>query len=154
MFPIEINLVSYSSIQTSANQKGTRMEQFPPNIEEIITQLLLFLPNLIAALVVFVLTLVAAGWVRQLLIRALESRDVDRRVADLLGKIARWTVIAFGLITALQQVNFNVTAFITGLGVVGLALGFALQDVTENMVSGLLLLLQRPFEIDDLIEVE
>ena len=130
------------------------MQNFPPNFEELVAEFVLFLPDLITALVVFVLTLIVAGWVRRLVFNALQRREVERKVAQLLAKITRWTVIIFGIITALQQVDFNVTAFITGLGVMGLALGFALQAVTQNFVSGLLLLLQRPFEIGDLIEVE
>ncbi|MDX1601422.1 MAG: mechanosensitive ion channel [Anaerolineales bacterium] len=130
------------------------MQNFPPNVEELVAEFVLFLPDLITALVVFVLTLIVAGWVRRLVFNALQRREVERKVAQLLAKITRWTVIIFGIITALQQVDFNVTAFITGLGVMGLALGFALQAVTQNFVSGLLLLLQRPFEIGDLIEVE
>lgn len=130
------------------------MQNFPPNFQELVAEFVLFLPNLITALVVFVLTLFVAGWARRLVFNALQRKDVERKVAELLAKITRWTVIVFGFITALQQVDFNVTAFITGLGVLGLALGFALQPVTQNFVSGLLLLLQRPFEIGDLIEVE
>src|SRR5690606_14809277 len=51
-------------------------------------------------------------------------------------------------------VEFNLTAFITGLGIVGFTIGFALKDISENFVAGLMLLLQRPFELGDVIEID
>jgi small conductance mechanosensitive channel len=54
---------------------------------------------------------------------------------------------------ALQTVGFNLTAFLTGLGILGFTVGFALQDVSKNFIAGLLLLLSQPFEIGDAIQV-
>jgi len=61
--------------------------------------------------------------------------------------------LILGIIIALQQVNFNVTAFLTGVGILGFTVGFALQDVSKNFVAGLLLLLQQPFNIGETIQV-
>lgn len=65
----------------------------------------------------------------------------------------RITVLVLGTVQALAQVNFNVTGFVAGLGIVGFTIGFALQDVTKNFVAGILLLLQQPFDLGDSIEV-
>jgi small conductance mechanosensitive channel len=62
-------------------------------------------------------------------------------------------MIVLAITIALQQVGFNLTAFLTGLGIVGFTIGFALQDVSKNFVSGLLLLIQQPFNIGETIEV-
>jgi len=56
-------------------------------------------------------------------------------------------------IVALQQVNFDVSSFIAGLGIVGFALSFAFQDIAKNFIAGVLLLIQQPFDIGDGIEV-
>jgi small-conductance mechanosensitive channel len=58
-----------------------------------------------------------------------------------------------GVVVSLQQVNFDVTAFLTGVGILGFTVGFALQDVSKNFVAGLLLLLQQPFVIGETIQV-
>lgn len=129
------------------------MENFSSTVQQALTEFLLFLPALITALVTFVVTLFAAGWISRLVQKGLENRKFAPQITALLSKITRWVIIILGTITALQQVDFDVTAFVAGLGVLGLAIGFALQDVTKNFVSGLLLLLQRPFEVGDLIEV-
>jgi small conductance mechanosensitive channel len=112
-----------------------------------------FLPNLITALVVFVITLWVAGWLAKVVRRAMIARNIDKQVATLLGQVVRWIVLAFGLLTALQQVDFDVTAFVAGLGALGLAAGLALQDITQNFVAGVLLLVTRPFKPGDLVDI-
>jgi small-conductance mechanosensitive channel len=80
-------------------------------------------------------------------------RRSSNQAVLLVSKITYWTVMLLGTITSLQQVGFNLTAFLTGLGIVGFTVGFALQDVSKNFVSGLLLLIQHPFYVGDAIEV-
>jgi small conductance mechanosensitive channel len=122
-------------------------------IQQTINQFILFLPSLISAIVIFILTLIFAGLLSRLIRRGMERRKADPEVALLVTKIAYWSFLVLGIITALQQINFNLTAFLTGVGVVGFTIGFALQDVSKNFVSGILLLLQQPFDIGDAIEV-
>lgn len=122
-------------------------------VQKWVEDFFLFLPSLIAALVIFILGLVAAGVVGSLVQRGLKRRNADPEIVILLTKITRWTMIILGTTIALQQVNFNLTAFLTGLGIVGFTIGFALQDVSKNFVAGVLLLIQQPFDIGDAIEV-
>lgn len=117
-------------------------------------RLLTFLPKLFAALVILVLGLYVAGLVSNIVLRWLKRREVDGEVALLLARISRWGLVALAVTMALQQVGFQITAFLAGLGAVGFALGFALQDVSQNLVAGILLLLMQPFDIGDLIEVQ
>lgn len=56
-----------------------------------------------------------------------------------------------GLVTALGTAGVNVSALVTSLGLVGFALGFALKDALSNIISGILLLLYRPFSVGDVI---
>ena len=71
----------------------------------------------------------------------------------LIGTITRWTVIVLASVLSLEQVDFDLSAFLTGLGIVGFTIGFAIQDVSKNFVAGLLILLQQPFDLGDTIEV-
>ncbi|OQY35105.1 MAG: hypothetical protein B6I38_01835, partial [Anaerolineaceae bacterium 4572_5.1] len=68
-------------------------------------------------------------------------------------RTTRWAIIIWGLFLGLQQVEFNLTGFVTGLGIVGFTIGFAFQDIAKNFMAGMLLLLQQPFDIGDSIEV-
>src|SRR5690606_14690991 len=69
-------------------------------------------------------------------------------------QVVRWSLVVLVTITALEQVRFDLTAFVAGLGVAGFTIGFALKDISENFIAGLILLLQRPFELGDVIRVD
>ena len=112
-----------------------------------------FIPKLIVALIVFgvslFLSVVAARWTR----RTASTRIDDEETLLLLSRLVRWTVIVLGTVLALDQVDFDVTGFVAGLGIAGLTIGFALQDITRNFIAGILLLVRQPFDIGDSVEV-
>jgi len=112
-----------------------------------------FIPRLVSALVIFVGGLWLAGRLAQLLERALQRRQTDPEAALLIRQITRWGLVTLATLAALQQVGFNLSAFLTGLGILGFTVGFAIQDVSKNLVAGMLLLLQQPFDLGDAIEV-
>ncbi len=112
-----------------------------------------FLPRLITALVIFVGGLFLSGWLAKALGGLLRRRKTDPEVTLLLQQISRWGTIGLAITVALQQIGFDMTAFLTGLGVLGFTVGFAIQDVSKNFVAGILLLLQQPFDVGDAIEV-
>lgn len=122
-------------------------------LEILLTQFLEFLPKLITAIVIFIITLFLSSWLAKMTEKAMRRRSLDPELTLLSRRAVRITVLVFGTIQALAQVDFNVTGFVAGLGIVGFTIGFALQDVTKNFVAGILLLLQQPFEIGDAIEV-
>lgn len=130
------------------------VQSFAGTLEEIQRQFLLFLPKLIAALVIFIAGLYIASLVSKLVDRALKRRQVGAEGRRVVTQITRGALIVLVVITALEQVNFDLTAFIAGLGVVGFTIGFALKDISENFVAGLLLLLQRPFELGDVVKID
>ena len=122
-------------------------------LEALLAQIIEFLPKLIAALVIFVVTLVLSSWLARLTRSGLSRRRMDAELILLFSRLVRITVLILGTIQALDQVDFNVTGFVAGLGILGFTVGFALQDVTKNFVAGILLLVQQPFDIGDDIEV-
>jgi small-conductance mechanosensitive channel len=123
-------------------------EYFSTLAENIVASI----PNIITALTIFLISLYVAKWLSNGVKRVLLRRDAASGVTHLLADILRWTIIVFGAITALQKF-FNVTAFLTGLGILGFTIGFALQNVTQNFVSGIILLIQQPFKVGDEISV-
>jgi len=123
-------------------------------LQTLAAQFLAFLPKLVVALIVFFVGLYVSGLAARGVKRALEARKVELEVNLLLSRLTQWSVVLIGAIVALQQVNFNLTGFLAGLGILGFAIGIALQDVSKNFVAGILLLVQQPFGIGDFIEVQ
>ena len=79
--------------------------------------------------------------------------NVDDIVIDILDKFAGVIVYISAIIIALDTLGINVMPFIAGAGVAGIAIGFAAKDTLSNLIAGVLLLIDRPFEIGDRIEV-
>jgi len=77
----------------------------------------------------------------------------DNIVIDLLNKFSGAIVYATAAIIALDVLGVNVMPFIAGAGVMGVAVGFAAKDTLSNLIAGILLIIDRPFEIGDRIEV-
>ncbi len=121
--------------------------------QQLLNAILNVIPSVIASIVVFLVSVFLATWLAKLVRKALEQREVRRDLVILLSRLTRWTVMIFGGIWALQVVGFNVSAFIAGLGVTGLIIGFALQDISKNFTSGALLMIQEPFSLGDYISV-
>ncbi len=78
---------------------------------------------------------------------------VDDIIFDLLHKFSGAIIYATAVILALDVLGVNVMPFIAGAGVVGIAIGFAAKDTLSNLIAGVLLIIDRPFEIGDRIEV-
>ena len=111
------------------------------------------IPNLLTALAIFIVSLYLARILSNVLRRALQRRRAPAGVVHILAQLTLWAVIVAGTISALQRF-FNVTAFLTGLGILGFTIGFALQDIMKNFASGIILLLQQPFHVGETIGVK
>jgi small-conductance mechanosensitive channel len=86
-------------------------------------------------------------------IRVSQRVPQNRELLELLARTAKITLLVFGTVTAFGTMGINVSAMVAGLGLTGFALGFALRDVLSNILSGVLLLLYRPFGRGDHIAV-
>ncbi len=118
----------------------------------LVVQFVATIPSILTALFIFAASLYFARLLGNLLKRVLLRRNTDSGVTYLLSDILRWTIVVFGVITAVQ-IFFDVTAFLAGLGIIGFTVGFALQNVMQNFVSGIILLVQQPFKVTDEINV-
>ena len=78
---------------------------------------------------------------------------IDNIVIDLLNKFSGAIVYATAAVIALDVLGVNVIPFIAGAGIMGVAVGFAAKDTLSNLIAGILLIIDRPFEIGDRIEV-
>jgi len=78
---------------------------------------------------------------------------IDNIVFDLLNRFSGAIIYAVAVVLALDIMGINVMPFVAGAGVLGIAIGFAAKDTLSNLIAGILLIIDRPFEIGDRIEV-
>ncbi len=109
------------------------------------------------------LLILAAGPTKDILILGLTyleqrlaartSTKVDDIIFDLLNRFSGAILYVTAVILALDVIGINVMPFIAGAGVAGIAIGFAAKDTLSNLIAGVLLIIDRPFEVGDRIEV-
>ena len=119
-------------------------------LSQFIANFMRGIPNLLTALAIFIVSLYLARIISNIFRRVLKRQKAPEGVTQILGQLILWTVIALGAITAMQRF-FDVTAFLAGLGIIGFTIGFALQDVMKNLAAGILLLVQQPFHVGEVI---
>ncbi len=114
------------------------------------------LPNLAVASVVLLIFWYLARLVSAGLSRALRRSKVNHAARDLIATLVRIAVVLAGVTVALGilQLDKALASVLAGAGVVGLALGFAFQDLAANLISGVGLAINRdkPFKIGDIVE--
>ena len=112
------------------------------------------LPNLVVAILLVVLFALLSRLVASLVQRGGRRARVQPELLSLMSTVARLATLAVGLFSALSvlQLERAVTSLLAGVGVVGLALGFAFQDIAANFMAGIIMALRRPFHVDDLVE--
>jgi len=86
-------------------------------------------------------------------VAAKTKTDVDDMILGLFGKFSGVIIYMTGIILALDVLGLNIMPFVAGAGVAGIAIGFAAKDTLSNLIAGILLIIDRPFEVGDRIEV-
>jgi small-conductance mechanosensitive channel len=120
--------------------------------EALLRGFLLFLPRVVGGLVLFLALWLIGTALQRVVTRAAGNR-LDPGLTSFLGRTAKLTFVVCGAVTALGTLGVDVTALVTGLGLTGFAVGFALKDIISNTLSGILILVYKPFRHGDQITV-
>jgi small-conductance mechanosensitive channel len=113
------------------------------------------LPGLALGLLIMVLFILAAGPVSRLLLKPVASSSLTPLIKSVVQRSISVVIMLLGvyLFLFLAGLTGFAVAVISGTGVVGLILGFAFRDIAENFISSLLLTVQRPFKIGDIVQI-
>jgi potassium efflux system protein len=136
------------SVETAADANGgTRLQ--------MLTQLRpVTLADAICALVIVVMTLIAARNMPGLLEMAIPRRlPLDAGARYAIGTIARYVVTVVGLLPAMGMLGISWTKVQWLIAAVSVGLGFGLQEIFANFVSGLIILFERPIRVGDIITI-
>ncbi|WP_347159432.1 mechanosensitive ion channel family protein [Pontibacter chitinilyticus] len=117
---------------------------------------LYLLPNILLTIVLIVVALWLAGKVKRLLEGRLTEKAHDKITGKYIALVAKWAIIIIGLLLALQTLGLSGVAsgLLASAGLSAVVIGFAFKDIAENFLAGLILAFNRPFEINDTIDVE
>lgn len=113
--------------------------------------------------ILFLLNALAIVWIIYRLVDIISKRlqaktlETESQSDDLLvpfiSVIVRVLIVLIGIIIVAENMNFNVTGLIAGLGIGGIAIALASQETLSNFIASLVLLIERPFMADDKIAV-
>ncbi len=92
--------------------------------------------------------LILRGWARRFF-----TKKYAPHYGMLAGKVVFYSGVILMIITVMGQLGISLAPLLAGAGIVGVALGFASQTSVSNIISGLFLIAEQPFKVDDIINV-
>ena len=111
--------------------------------------------TLVTFTVIVIITLLASWAVQRATLRLFRARGVRREgTLDIARRLTHYAVLAIGLGVGLQTVGINLSAMFAAGAVLAVGLGFAMQNLTQNFVSGVILLLERSIKPGDVLQVD
>ena len=125
-------------------------------LESWLESFIALLPNLIVAILVLILFSLAARVLRNISRRILSSFSDRAAINNLFSTLLYLCIMGVGVIISLNilQLDQAVTSILAGAGIIGLALGFAFQDISANFIAGIIMAIRRPIVIGDIIETK
>lgn len=89
----------------------------------------------------------------QMVARVLKYYELNASIEQLLKNLILVLIIVFALASVLAQFGFDIVSLVAGLGIVGLAVGFAAQSTLANFIAGITILVEQSFQVGDWIRL-
>jgi small conductance mechanosensitive channel len=130
------------------------MERFFKTFNLSFRNFLDYLPALIGGIVCIILTFIAANMVAKWVSKYALRRTKDPLITNFISKIIWSVLLIFGIVIALGILGLGTISnkILAGAGITTFIVGFALKDIGENFLSGLILAFSRPYKVGNLIE--
>ncbi len=103
--------------------------------------------------VTLIVALLIVKWVSYLLNKSAKKWDLDLTVIHVLNDTIKYTIYIIAISIILKWFGIDITALALSIGIVGVAMGFAARDTIANFISGLFILADKSFKVDDIIKV-
>ncbi|MEO1050097.1 MAG: mechanosensitive ion channel domain-containing protein [Bacteroidota bacterium] len=112
------------------------------------------LSSIIYFIVATFLLIYLSGKLKKILIKRIGSKyPEDKGTLQSVSTIIRYVVLVVGLLVIIQSAGIDLSALSILAGALGVGIGFGLQNITNNFISGIIILLERPIKAGDRIEV-
>lgn len=146
---LQLAAAAASTAPAAANGGDTSMSGVVNKVGEL---LVAYAPNVIGAILIFVVGRWAAKFLKGVVRRLMERAKADPALVAFVENLTYMALMAFIVIAVLGKIGVQTGSLIAVIGAAGLAVGLALQGSLANFAAGVLLLIFRPFKTDDLIE--
>ncbi len=123
-------------------------------VRDFIVAMIGFVPRLLVAFLFLLIFWVLYRGIRRLIVGSMKRANVDSSIRDMLGHLVKWTIMGFGLVIACNQIGIQIAALLTGVSIIGLAIGFAAQETLANFIAGVVIFWDKPFRVGDWIEID
>ena len=95
-----------------------------------------------------------SGWLKRTLTRRIAKRyDINKGTIASIATIVRYGILILGLIIIVQSAGIDLSAISLLAGALGVGIGFGLQNITNNFISGLIILFEQPIKVGDRVTV-
>lgn len=120
-------------------------------VETLVSDLITgFLPKVVGVIVLLIVSWMVAKWAGKRVTKSAEKK-LDVTIARFMGSLTKYGILIMALLSCLNIFGFQTTSFAAVIGAAGLAVGLAMQGTLSNFSAGLMLLIFRPFKVDDVV---
>ncbi len=121
---------------------------------EIVNTVISYAPNVISAAIILVVGIYGIRFFNNVLKRIMIKRELEPTLSNFVSNILFWTLRVLLFITVISQLGIGTSSFVAILGAAGLAVGLSLQGSLSNFSGGILIILFKPFRVNDVIEAQ
>jgi small-conductance mechanosensitive channel len=107
----------------------------------------------LGVVILLVFVLISKGLRKLLKTRVFAKYELDEGIQLVILKLTHYLLVGLGVIIAVQSIGLNLTSLAVVFGLLSVGIGFGLQNVTSNFISGLIILFERPIKIGDRITI-
>jgi len=151
-----LSLSRFSAFVQNAEGGGiTSLSSAQSLLAELWSNFIYRLPGLGLGIVVMLVFVLSAPYIAKVLVKPLTRTTTSPLLRSVIQRSVSLVLILLGIYLFLFLAGLTgfAIAVVSGTGVVGLILGFAFRDIAENFISSLLLTIQRPFKIGDIVQI-
>ncbi len=142
-------------MQASATQNPSRPEDLSEALQGYFKDFIAILPGIGLGILIIVIGVLLASWIGNFTRERISARTKDPLMSRFLGKAIKSILIIVAIMLALNAAGLGTIAagILTVAGASAVVLGFAFKDIGENFIAGIILSFNRPFDVNDTVEI-
>lgn len=130
------------------------MENFSEYTDGMMTMIVEHGLSVLGAILILIIGWMLSNWAKKkIMVRASKAKNIDDTLTPILGQTTKIFILIVTLLAVLGQFGIETTSIVAVLGASALAVGLALQGTLSNIAAGVMLLILRPFKIEDVVDI-